>query len=94
MPGWKGFWATKQFAAIRKWNPSELPGWLNEKTYRSKILPHLSKFTVKAIRLALNVSHPYATSIRRGDRLPHPRHWMVLAKLAGVMLNPLPTDAS
>jgi hypothetical protein len=44
--------------------------------------------------LALNVSHPYATSIRRGDRLPHPRHWMVLAKLAGVMLNPLPTDAS
>jgi len=79
---------TKQFAAIRSWNPSELPKWLNEKAYRSKILPHLSKFTVKAIRLALHVSHPYATNIRRGTAIPHPRHWVALAKLAGVMINP------
>ena len=75
----------KQFDAIRKWNPSELPDWLNEKTYRSKILPRLSKFTVKAIRVALDVSHPYATNIRRGTAIPHPRHWMALAKLAGFM---------
>jgi len=74
----------KQFDAIRRWNPSELPSWLNEKTYRRKILPHLSKFTVKAIRLALHVSHPYATNIRRGTMIPHPRHWVALAKLAGV----------
>ena len=53
----------KQFDAIRSWNPSELPSWLNEKTYRSKILPRLSKLTVKSIRLALGVSHPYATNI-------------------------------
>jgi hypothetical protein len=25
MPSRKGFWATKQFDAIRKWDPSELP---------------------------------------------------------------------
>ena len=74
----------KQFDAIRKWNPSELPKWLNEKTYRSKILPHLSKFTVKAIRLALDVSHPYATNIRRGTSIPHSRHWVKLANLAGI----------
>jgi CRISPR-associated endonuclease Cas1 len=74
----------KQFDAIRKWKPSELPDWLNEKTYRSKILPHLSKFTVKAIRLALDVSHPYATNIRRGTTIPHPRHWVKLANLAGI----------
>jgi hypothetical protein len=75
---------TKQFAAIWSWNPSELPSWLNEKTYRSKILPGLSKFTVKAIRLALDVSHPYATSIRRGTAIPHPRLWVKLANLAGI----------
>jgi len=80
----------KQFAAIRSWNPSELPSWLNEKTYRNKILPHLSKFTVKAIRLALHVSHPYATNIRRGTAIPHPRHWVTLAKLAGVMVSSQP----
>ena len=74
----------KQFDAIRKWNPSDLPDWLNEKAYRSKILARLSKFTVKAIRLALHVSHPYATNIRRGTVIPHPRHWMKLASLAGI----------
>jgi hypothetical protein len=74
----------KQFDAIRKWNPSERPDWLNEKAYRSKILPRLSKFTVKAIRLALDVSHPYATNIRRGTSIPHPRHWHSLAELVGI----------
>ena len=43
----------KQFDAIRKRNPSELPDWLNEKAYRREILPRLSKVTVKAICLAL-----------------------------------------
>jgi hypothetical protein len=68
---WKGFWATKQFDAIRSWNPSQLPSWLNEKAYRNKILSRLSKFTVKTIRLALEVSHPYASMIRKGERIPH-----------------------
>src|SRR5215469_6222745 len=63
----------KQFDAIRKWNPSELPDWLNEKAYRRESLPRLSKFTVKAICLALDVSHPYATNIRRGTVLPQRR---------------------
>jgi CRISPR-associated endonuclease Cas1 len=74
----------KQFEAIRKWNPSELPDWINEKAYRNEILPRLSKLTVKAIRLALDVSHPYATNIRRGTSIPHPRHWVNLASLAGI----------
>jgi len=71
----------KQFDAIRKWNPSKLPDWLHEKAYRSKILPRLPKLTVKAIRLALDVSHPYATLVKRGLKIPHPRHWTTLADL-------------
>ena len=55
----------------------------DEDVYRREILPRLSTFTVKAIRLAFDVSHPYATLIKRGDRIPHPRHWMRLAGLAG-----------
>ena len=80
---------TKQFAAIRSWNPSELPSWLNEKVYRSKILPGLPKLTVKTICLAIGVSHPYATNIRRGIAIPHPRHWLALAKLGEVASIPL-----
>jgi CRISPR-associated endonuclease Cas1 len=73
----------KQVEALRKWNPSELPKWLDEGFYRQEILPRLSGFTVKAIRLAIDVSHPYATLIRRGVSIPHPRHWLPLAELTG-----------
>ena len=73
----------KQAAATREWDPSTLPKWLDEDFYRKEILPRLSEHTVKKIRLAIDVSHPYATLIKRGERIPHPRHWMPLAKLSG-----------
>jgi len=73
----------KQVAALRKWNPSDLPKWLDDDTYRREILPRLAKFTVKSIRLRLAVSHPYATLIRQGRVIPHPRHWLPLAELTG-----------
>ena len=44
-----------------------------------EILPRLSEFTVKKIRVAIDVSHPYATLIRRGKKFP--RHWLSLAQL-------------
>jgi len=62
----------KQAEALRKWNPSDLPSWLDEDVYRRDILPLLSKFTVKSIRGKIGVSHPYATLIRRGVSIPHP----------------------
>ena len=74
----------KQADALRKWNPSDLPSWLDEEFYREKILPRLAEFTVKKIRLAIKVSHPYAALIKRGLKIPHPRHWPVLAELAGI----------
>jgi CRISPR-associated protein Cas1 len=71
-------------AALRAWRPSDQPAWLNEETYRRKIQPRLSSVTVPAIRMALGVSKGYATNIRSGKRLPHPRHWQALAQLVGV----------
>ncbi len=73
----------KQVEALRKWNPSDLPKWLDEDFYRREILPGLSAFTVKKIRLTIDVSHPYATLIKRGLSIPHPRHWLPLAELTG-----------
>jgi CRISPR-associated endonuclease Cas1 len=74
---------SKHAEALRKWNPLDLPRWLDEEFYRQEILPRLAKLTVKKIRLAIDVSHPYATLIRRGMSIPHPRHWLSLAKLTG-----------
>jgi CRISPR-associated protein Cas1 len=69
--------------AIRAWQPSELPEWLNEEVYRAKIQPALAGITVPAIATALGISEPYATNVRGGRRIPHPRHWLALAELTG-----------
>lgn len=74
----------KHAAALAVWKPSDLPGWLNEDAYRTRIQPVLARITVPAIANALRVSKPYATDIRRGRRMPHPRHWEALSRLVGV----------
>jgi CRISPR-associated endonuclease Cas1 len=74
----------KHAAALAVWKPSELPEWLNEQAYRTKIQPALGELTVPAIKGALGVSEPYATDIRAGRRIPHPRHWLILSRLIGV----------
>jgi len=35
---------------------------------------------------ALEISKPYATDIRNGKRVPHPRHWEKLVQLSGTLL--------
>ena len=71
-------------AALRAWRPSDQPAWLDQETYLRKIQPRLSSVTVPAIRTALGLSKAYATNIRSGKRLPHPRHWLTLAQLIGI----------
>ena len=71
-------------AAKRAWQASSLPPWLDEETYLRKIKPRLAGVTLPVISSALGVSKPYATDIRAGRRLPHPRHWQMLAQLVGV----------
>jgi hypothetical protein len=44
--------------------------------------------TVLAIAAGLGVSAPCATEIRRGRRIPHPRHWQSLAQLVGILAEP------
>jgi hypothetical protein len=77
----------KQVEAQRKWKPEDLPQWLDEEFSRREIVPRLADFTVKTIRLAIDVSHPYATLIKRGERIPHPRHWVALSELTCVGVN-------
>jgi CRISPR-associated endonuclease Cas1 len=72
-------------AAIRAWQPSELPDWLNEEAYRTRIQPALAGIVVPAIATALGISKPYATDVRAGRRIPHPRHWEKLARMVGVL---------
>ncbi len=71
----------------RRWSPENLPVWLDENTYLQKIQPQLASKTNSAIAIALSCSLQYAIHIRKGRRIPHPRHWEALAKLVGVLEN-------
>ncbi len=72
-----------QALACRRWNPSSQPKWLTEELYNDKIKPALVRSSISQIAEALKVSIPYAANIRLGRRRPHPRHWLMLAQLAG-----------
>jgi CRISPR-associated endonuclease Cas1 len=69
-------------AALQEWSVSDQPPWLTAKLYKEKIQPLLVPLSSSAIARHLAVSGSYATEIRRG-RVPHPRHWLALAKLLG-----------
>jgi len=71
-------------AALKAWRPSDNPTWLAEKFYRETVQPRLLGIVVPAISAELGISEPYATDIRAGRRIPHPRHWLRLAQLVGV----------
>jgi CRISPR-associated endonuclease Cas1 len=77
--------ATQRKHALARfaWNPSSLPAWLTEETYKTKIQPLLKKIANPVIMSTLGVSVTYAVAIRAGRRRPHPRHWLALAQLSG-----------
>jgi hypothetical protein len=49
-----------------------------------QVQPSLAGVAKSRIRAELGVSEPYASDIQAGKRIPHARHWQVLAKLVGV----------
>ena len=70
-------------AAQKAWDPASHPSWLNEDTYRQKIQPLLKRISTSALATALGVSWAYASLVRKGQKLPHPRHWVRLAEVVG-----------
>jgi CRISPR-associated endonuclease Cas1 len=73
----------QQAAALKAWGPADKPDWLNEKFYTEQIQPRLRTVQVSTIQVALSVSAPYAQRIRVARCVPHPRHWLALARLVG-----------
>jgi CRISPR-associated endonuclease Cas1 len=66
------------------WAASSQPAWLTNEFYETKIHPLLANIPRSTISTALGVSKTYASEIRAGKSLPHPRHWQKLGKLVGV----------
>ena len=70
--------------AIQNWKPSDLPAWLTCDVYVKRVQPALARVAKARICSALGVSEPYSSDIRAGKRIPHPRHWQILAQLVSV----------
>lgn len=66
--------------------------WASDLIFASRSLRRLARIEVLGligimvpkIMSALSVSEPYALRIRGGGCVPHPRHWLTLARLVGV----------
>lgn len=76
--------AKRHKAALRKWDASQQPEWLTNEVMVTRVVPGLGAVSIPTIAGTLGVSHGYAVEIRSGARLPHPRHWEPLARLAGI----------
>jgi CRISPR-associated protein Cas1 len=77
----------RQNEALQAWNPAEQPAWLTSDYYTNQIQPQLRQSTRPRIAEALDVSIVYAGEIRNGNCVPHARHWLKLAELAGMFRN-------
>jgi hypothetical protein len=60
------------------------PAWLNKEFYVQKIQPQLKRLRVKKLLRLCRSPNLYTAFIRSGRRIPHQRHWQVLARLVGV----------
>ena len=67
------------------WDLSSLPDWLNAEAFARKIQMMLANVTTSAISTALGVYWVYASHTRAGAKRPHPRHWVKLAELVGLV---------
>jgi len=78
--------ARKQAIARFRWDASQLPSWLTREFFIERIQPKLTQALPSRLRDSLNVSHYYATKIRKGH-VPHPQHWKLLAELVKASLD-------
>jgi hypothetical protein len=55
----------------------------DEAWFRREVVPKLDAFSLKEIGKATGLSLAACSRIRAGVKVPHPRHWETLRKLAG-----------
>ncbi len=66
--------------AIRAWDEQHVEP-IDPDVFRREILPGLAGVSLADMVRATGLSQPYCAMIRRGERVPHARHWGVLRGL-------------
>ena len=69
-------------SANRAWDRHHGPA--DQQAYKREILPRLAHVTVRQLGAATGLSKTTCSQIRRGLKVPHPRHWEALRKVVEV----------
>ena len=79
-PGWKGTAKSRRIRdGNRDWDRRYGP--TDADAYRRDILPKLATITLRQLQDATQLSKTTCGQIRRGLKVPHPRHWEALRQL-------------
>ncbi len=76
----KGQRNAEHAAANATWEAEHGSGWDPEE-FRREVLPRLQGVPLRAMIATTGLSLRYCSLVRRGDQVPHPRHWDVLGEL-------------
>ena len=83
MPGWKGTRKWRHIsAANRAWEREHGPA--DPRVYEREILPKLATVPLRELVAVTGLSTTTCSLIRRGLKVPHPRHWEGLSELGTV----------
>lgn len=76
----RGRKVAKEAAARAAWNERGTKE-VDPQQFRTSIAPMLEQHSVREIVAMTGLSLRYSALIRKGERIPHPRHWQALARL-------------
>lgn len=73
--GWRRGRATsRRKREIAEWE-SSYGQLVDLSAFQREILPHIRQIPLRRLMDATGLSLRYVSQIRRGERVPHPRHW-------------------
>ena len=64
-----------------KWDAAHPDAEIDEDQFTSEILPQLQGVSLSTIAGVTGLSQQYCSLIRRGFKVPHPRHWQALKRV-------------
>ncbi len=81
IPDWRGTRKSQKIrSANRAWDRHHGPA--DQQVYKREILPRLANVTLRQLGAATGLSKTTCSQIRRGLKVPHPRHWEELRTLS------------
>jgi hypothetical protein len=69
---------SRRWRELRDWNAENGGEPADRAFFAREILPAFQQVPLRELMRATGLSLPYVSQIRRGEKVPHPRHWSAL----------------